>query len=139
MEKPACGRVTDYISSYYHIRHCDCAETVFRSAMDAWGLSVPTDFRKLLEDYGGGPGGGIICGAVAGGCAALSCRSDQWSADRKRKDKRKAIRAFIRLVREHNASGNCLTFRPKYAIEGESCFQTIWRVSEVLDEVCEME
>ena len=131
------GRVADYIDKYYNEKHCNCAETIFCSAMEAWGLNVPADSSKLLAGFGGGLGVGIICGGVAGGCAALSCKSDEWDEDRERRNTRRKIRAFIRLVRDRHGSENCVSLRPQFFSAEERCFQTINHGAEALDEVYE--
>lgn len=40
------GKVTDYIDKYYNELHCNCAQTVFCSAVEAWELDVPADARR---------------------------------------------------------------------------------------------
>ena len=133
------GKVVDFIGGYYNERHCNCAQTVFLAAMEAWELDVPADSARLLAGFGGGLGMGIVCGAVAGGCAALSCKSEAWDEDLQRRNTMKKIRTFIRLVRERYGSENCRDLRPRFFDSQQRCLQTIRHVAETLDEVYAME
>ena len=133
------GKVVDYLEKYYKDTNYNCAEAVFSSAAEAWGLDISDDVIRTMGCFGGGMGCAIVCGAVTGGSAALSYKFVEGDGGHTSPEMMKKVRTYIRKVREAYGSENCKDLRPQFYSKEERCFQTISKIATILDEVYEME
>lgn len=132
-------KVTDYLEKYYKNTNYNCAEAVFCAALEAWDVEMPAETVKAMAGFGGGMGCGNVCGAVTGGCAALSCKFVEGDGGHTSPYLMKKVRHYIRAVREELGSEACTALKPQFFTKEERCFQTICRVAAVLDKVYESE
>lgn len=131
-------KVADYVEHYYGELGYNCAETVFLSANDAWGLGIAPETARVMGGFGGGMGTRNVCGAVSGGIAALSYRYVQVSGHQSPLLMAK-VRLFINTVKERLGGETCAFLNPKYRSEIEGCLGTVRRVAEILDEIDQVE
>lgn len=57
--------------SYFLEQDYNCAESTLHALNDEYKLGLTKEDIKLVSGFGGGCGCGIVCGALAGGIAAL--------------------------------------------------------------------
>ena len=127
-------KVVDYIEYYYKERGFNCAETILNAANGAWDMQLSADAKKLMGGFGGGMGKAIVCGAVSGGVAALSCKMVK-ETGHKSPELMNAVRKFIDTVREECGSEICKDIHGKYATQEERCLPTIRKIAEILDRI----
>jgi C_GCAxxG_C_C family probable redox protein len=127
-------KLTDSLEHYYKNMDCNCAEAMFRSAREAWGLDISDDVSKAMAGFGGGMGVGSVCGGVTAGVAALSCKYVNGNGHNSPILMSK-VRLFINLVRERMGDDMCSVLKPKYITQEEKCLPTIRLIAEILEEI----
>lgn len=129
------ANVVDYLEKYYKNINYNCAEAVFSAAMEAWGLEMPPETVKAMAGFGGGMGCGNVCGAVTGGCAALSCKFVEGDGGHTSPKLMKLVRTYVRRVKEEVGSELCKDIKGQFFTKEERCYQTILRLAAILDSV----
>jgi len=132
------GKVRDHLEKYFVERGCNCAETTFFAANDAWEMGMPADFMKMMGGFGGGMGVKSVCGAVTGGIAALSCYYVRESGHNSPLLMAK-VRKYHELINERIGTVDCSILLPRFNTPEKSCLPTIQAIVDILDEVKDME
>lgn len=133
------AKVVDLLEKYYKDTNYNCAEAVFSAAIEAWEIDMPKETVKAMACFGGGMGSGIVCGAISGGSAALSCKFVEGDGGHTSPGLMKRVRTYIKRTREVYGSEDCANLRKQFHTPEERCYQTICKVAAILDEVYEME
>ena len=132
------GTVKEHLEKYYMGLGHNCAETTFLAANEAWELNMPMESVKMMGGFSGGLGIKGLCGVVSGGVAALSCYYVRHSGHNSPLLMAK-VKKFRELVVERIGNDNCSVLGPRYQTKEESCLPTIRLISDILDEVKNME
>lgn len=131
------AKVVDLLDKYYKQTNYNCAEAVFSAAREAWNLDIPEETVKTMACFGGGMGSGIVCGAISGGGAALSCKFVQGDGGHTSPLLMDLTRKYIRRSREEYGSEACKDLRKQFFTQEERCYHTIYKIATILDEVYE--
>ncbi len=129
-------KVADCIETYYNEKNCNCAETLFSAAVEAWDLDVPADAVKSMAGFGGGLASSLTCGAICGAAAAMGYRFIEGEGSgHTAPELREHVHALVEEVRKRLGATDCAVLRPKYFTPEKRCLATIRAVAEAVDEV----
>lgn len=131
------AKVVDLLEKYYKDTNYNCAEAVFSAAMEAWEVDMPKETVKAMACFGAGMGSGITCGAVVGGGAALSCKFVQGDGGHTSPELMDMARTLVRTTKEKYGSEQCKDLRKQFFNKEERCYNTIYRIAEILDDIYE--
>lgn len=133
------AKTTDYLEKYYKDGNYNCAESVFKAALEAWGVEMPGETVKTVAGFGGGMGSGNVCGAVTGGVAALSCAFVEGVGGHTSPKMMDKVRRYLTEVKETFGSELCSELKGTYFTQEERCYRTVCEMAEVLDRVHDSE
>lgn len=128
-------KVVDYLEKYYKDTNYNCAEAIFSAAMEAWDIDMPREMVKAMAGFGGGMGSGSTCGAITGGVAALSCKLVEGDGGHTSPSLMQKVRSYIKRTKEAYGTIDCKDLRPQFFSREERCYNTIYRLAQILDEV----
>ena len=110
----------------------NCAEKIVRGANIAYGLELPDAALRMMSGFGGGMGGGEVCGTISGAVAVLSyllVRDQAHTAT----ELKPATQRFIKEFREQLGVTQCIELRPKYRTKEHGCDYIITTAASILD------
>ena len=125
--------LADVAEKYFLEGDYNCAESVLLAANEVYELGLdPKNAHLLVSAFGGGMGCGKLCGAIAGGMAALGQAAVTGRAHVT--DGFKELCAGMAADMEAALGGvNCSGIKPALFVEGRRCAATVRRAADVLE------
>lgn len=118
---------------YYTERDMNCAESISRAANDVYGLALDENAFHAIGGFGGGCCSGRLCGACAGGVAAIACK---YNHTRMHKEDlaRSRVGEFAESFRGVLKSDICKELKDLYWDDEEKCRKTVEMAADLLEE-----
>lgn len=125
--------LADVAEKYFLEGDYNCAESVLLAANEVYELGLdPKNAHLLVSAFGGGMGCGKLCGAIAGGMAALGQAAVTGRAHVT--DGFKELCADTAARMEESLGGvDCAVIKPALFVEGRRCAETVRRAADVLE------
>lgn len=120
------------VRGYFLEKDFNCAETTLRVINDRYGLGLKEEDFKLVSGFGAGCGYGIICGALAGGIAAMGAMMVPQRAHATPGFK-ECCGEYCKRFEETLGSTACCDLRPKYFREDIRCAEAIEAAAECFE------
>lgn len=126
--------IKDKVYHYYIGQNKSCAEAVFLAANEEYRLDAGQDTLKAIGAFSGGVCCGSLCGAVAGGAAAIALRTGAPDLDaHTNAEMREKVKAFVAEFQQAASSELCRDVKPNYFVEGDRCLRTVELAAELLE------
>jgi len=126
-------RLEEVCARLYREHDYNCAETVLHAAAEVYGLDLTRDAYKAIGGFGGGCGCGHLCGAVAGGCAAIGCLRIKTVAHQS--DAGELCAELLTRFEKETGSVLCRDLRPRLFTDKARCEATILAGARALDSI----
>lgn len=123
------------VLKYYLEQDYNCAESILRAANDCYGLNLNEEALLAIGGFGGGCCCGRLCGACAGGVAAISSKyiHTRAHAEKQACDR---VKAFVSAFVETLGSDLCDELKKNYLDETREsgrCVKTVELAAQVLE------
>ncbi len=129
-------RVTDRIRAIYLDQETNCAESLFRAALESRGIQAPADCCRMMSGYSGGVSSEHLCGALLGGVAAISYLINQGDEESFERSK-EAAAAFFTACQEAFGTVICHEIKVAWRKEDIRCMDAVERMAELLENILE--
>lgn len=130
------GKVIDHIEEIYLAEGRNCAETLYRAGLLSRGRIASLEGCLAMLGFGGGLSVGSVCGAIAGGVAALGCLLGGDGEDEETVERcKEAVAKFYALCSAAFASADCDDIKPVWRREETRCLRVVETTAELLEQV----
>lgn len=117
---------------YYIDQDMNCAESISRAANEVFGLGLDEAALHAVAGFGAGCYAGRLCGACAGGVAAMSVSHIRTRA-RTEPESCQKVGEFTRAFIEVNGSDLCCDLKEKNWDGDRRCWKVVERAAEILE------
>lgn len=114
--------------------HTNCAENLFRSANEKYGLGVEEAFVQAIIPFGAGMQTENTCGALLGSLSALGLLYGEAKPTENKKMKAAVIK-YVELFSEKYGCLKCEEIKKHFRDENDTCTPVKVGAGEILDEV----
>lgn len=128
------GKVTSNLYDIYITEVTNCAETMFRAGVESRRGESPACGRLMMSGFSGGCSCEDLCGAIAGGIAAISHMMNKGDEDSFEASK-DATKEFVELCREDLGTTNCHEIKTVWRKEEIRCYQAVEKIAKHLETV----
>ena len=129
----------DTVMKYYLEQDYNCAESIIRGANEYYGLGLDEKALLAFGGFGAGCYAGRLCGACAGGIAAVSSKYIHTRAHAEELAQ-KRVEAFVKAFMEILGSDLCADLKEHYwdgALDRGRCRKTVELAAGVLEQKME--
>lgn len=118
---------------FYINQNRSCSESIFMAACKEYQLDTSAHALKVLGAFSGGAFSGSLCGAVAGGAAAIALATGGLDVDaHSNPEMTEKIKAFVAAFQEKAGTELCRDIKPQWFAEGQRCWRTVEVAAELL-------